>query len=66
MDKLSARRRQDDGEDEEDDYMSMAFVEETQSKRETFTQKKLRKLREVSNSYPIESCWDANLFGFDE
>lgn len=50
MDKLSAKRRRDDGEDEEDDdYMSMSFVEESQTKRETFAQKKLRKLREVRN-----------------
>lgn len=49
MDKLSAKRRRDDGEDEDDDYMSMSFVEEPQTKRETFAQKKLRKLREVRN-----------------
>ncbi|EGD96017.1 G-patch domain-containing protein [Trichophyton tonsurans CBS 112818] len=55
MDKLSARRRQDDGEDEEDDYMSMAFVEESQSKRETFTQKKLRKLREAEEKARVPS-----------
>ncbi|EFR02041.1 hypothetical protein MGYG_05043 [Nannizzia gypsea CBS 118893] len=46
MDKLSEKRRQDDG-DEEDDYMSMAFLEEPQTKKETLTQKKLRKQREA-------------------
>ncbi|EFE41100.1 G-patch domain protein, putative [Trichophyton verrucosum HKI 0517] len=56
MDKLSAKRRRDDGEDEEDDdYMSMSFVEEPQTKRETFAQKKLRKLREAEERARVPS-----------
>lgn len=46
MNDIPAKQQQGGREDEEDDYMSMTFLE-PQAKKETFTQKKLRKLREV-------------------
>ena len=41
--------KQNEVEDEEDDYMSMV-IEEPKAQRETLTQKKLRKQREVSST----------------
>ncbi|KAF3482086.1 coiled-coil domain-containing protein 75 [Arthroderma uncinatum] len=56
LDGISAKRRQDDsGEEEEDDYMSMSFLDEPQAKKETFTQKKLRKLREAEEKSRVPS-----------
>ncbi|KAM5477188.1 hypothetical protein MauCBS54593_000459 [Microsporum audouinii] len=46
MNDIPAKQQQGGREDEEDDYMSMTFLE-PQAKKETFTQKKLRKLREI-------------------
>jgi hypothetical protein len=38
----------DDGDEEEEDYMSMIIQEPATQQRETLTQRKLRKQREVS------------------
>ncbi|KAK2822983.1 hypothetical protein FQN49_007586 [Arthroderma sp. PD_2] len=51
-----AEEGQNDGNgEEEDDYMSMSFLDEPQAKKETFTQKKLRKLREAEERSRVPS-----------
>lgn len=45
-----------DNDDEEDDYMSMIIQEPATQQRETLTQRKLRKQREVSPSSSISQA----------